>query len=68
VYAIALSFLCRFAALTGGKTLKNKHLLFLSRDALTTGIDFRKLWANRKYFLELKTLGSHISGEESAIR
>ncbi|HOF21088.1 MAG TPA: DUF5916 domain-containing protein [Bacteroidales bacterium] len=41
---------------------------FPARNAFTGGFDLRHHWKDKKYFLETKLLGSHISGNTSAVR
>ena len=50
------------------RAIRDEHLNFLGRDALSVGIDFTKYWADRKYFMEFKAIGSHIGGDQEAIR
>lgn len=50
------------------RAIRDEHLHFLGRDALSVGIDFTKFWKDRKYFLEFKTIGTHIGGDQEAIR
>ncbi len=50
------------------RAIRDDHLNFLSRNALTYGLDFTKFWADRKYFIDAKVIGSHIDGDEEAIR
>ncbi|MFA7182175.1 MAG: DUF5916 domain-containing protein [Bacteroidales bacterium] len=50
------------------RAIRDEHLDFLGRDALSLGLDFTKFWADRKYFMEFKALGTHIGGDEEAIR
>ncbi len=47
--------------------INKDYLNFLSRNALTYGLDFTRYWDDRKYFFELKTVGSNINGENDAI-
>jgi len=49
------------------RAIRDEHLNFLGRDALSVGIDFTKFWADRKYFMEIKAIGSHIGGDQEAI-
>jgi len=49
------------------RAIRDEHLDFLSRDALSVGIDFTKYWADRKYFMEFKAIGSHIGGDKEAM-
>ena len=44
------------------RAIRDEHLHFLGRDALSVGIDFTKFWKDRKYFLEFKTT-AHILAE-----
>ncbi len=41
---------------------------FPARNAFTGGLDLRHHWKDKKYFLEAKLLGSHVSGNTSAVR
>ncbi len=43
------------------------HLNFQSTQAFTGGLDMLHRWKNRSYFIEIKTLFSHIKGETEAI-
>lgn len=49
------------------RAIENNYLDFLSRDALTYGLDFTRYWKDRKYFFEAKAIGSNISGDREAI-
>jgi hypothetical protein len=49
------------------RAIRDEHLNFLGRNALSVGIDFTKFWADRKYFMEIKAIGSHIGGDQEAI-
>jgi len=49
------------------RAIRDEHLSFLGRDALSVGLDFTKYWADRKYFMEFKAIGSHIGGDKEAI-
>lgn len=49
------------------RSIHSDHLRFLPNNAFTYGINFIKYWQDRKYFLELKTVGSRISGDGEAI-
>ncbi len=49
------------------RSIKEEHLEFLPERASVGGIDFLHTWKNRKYFLDLKSFYSHISGSEEAI-
>lgn len=49
------------------RIINKDYLNFLSRNALTYGLDFTRYWNDRKYFFELKTVGSSINGEREAI-
>ncbi|HNX65658.1 MAG TPA: DUF5916 domain-containing protein [Bacteroidales bacterium] len=49
------------------RVIKNDYLNFLSRDALTYGLDFTKYWSDRKYFFEVKAVGSNVYGDKEAI-
>lgn len=50
------------------RVIRNDYLDFLSRNALTYGLDFTRYWKDRTYFFEIKTIGSNISGDKEAIR
>ena len=47
--------------------INQDYLNFLSRNSLTYGADLTKYWNNRKYFLEVKAIGSSINGDQDAI-
>src|SRR5665648_83083 len=47
--------------------INEDYLNFLSRNSLTYGLDFTRYWNNRKYFFEVKTIGSSINGDSDAI-
>lgn len=47
--------------------IKDDYLNFLSDDATTYGLDFTKYWKERKYFIELKTIGSNINGDKESV-
>lgn len=49
------------------RVISEEYLNFLSRDASTGGIDFTRYWDDRKYFLEVKAVGSSINGDKNAI-
>lgn len=49
------------------RSIKNDYLNFLSSNALTYGVDITKYWADRKYFAEMKAIGSNIYGDKEAI-
>jgi len=50
------------------RSIRDEHLNFLVRDALSVGLDFTKFWADRKYFMEFKAIGTHVGGDQEAIR
>jgi hypothetical protein len=50
------------------RAIRDKHLNFLGRDALSVGLDFTRFWADRKYFMEFKAIGTHVGGDQEAIR
>jgi hypothetical protein len=50
------------------RSIKNDYLNFLSKNALTYGVDVTKYWDDRKYFVEIKAIGSNIYGNKDAIR
>lgn len=43
------------------------NLAFLHRAAYTGGLDFLHTWKNKKYYISLKTIFSHVLGDEEAI-
>ena len=47
--------------------IRTNELRFLSANALTYGLEFTRYWKDRKYFVELKTIGSNINGDHLAI-
>lgn len=49
------------------RNIKDKHLEFLSDNALVGGLDFEHNWLNRKYFLSGKSFFSKINGSEEAV-
>lgn len=49
------------------RSIKDDYLNFLSRNALTYGVDFTRYWNNRRYFFEAKAIGSSINGDKEAI-
>ncbi len=49
------------------RDISDPDFYFLNRDAYTGGIDFTKYWKNKKYYLKLNTVFSHISGDSVAI-
>ncbi|HHS12175.1 MAG TPA: hypothetical protein ENN03_00240 [bacterium] len=49
------------------RDIRYDELLFMNRDALTGGIDFRHEWKDRNYFLSFNSVFSHIRGDESAM-
>jgi hypothetical protein len=49
------------------RSIKERHLDFLPEMATVGGINFQHNWLNRKYFVDLKTFYSQISGSETAI-
>jgi len=49
------------------RSVKSDNLEFLSRNALTYGLEFTRYWKDRKYFLEAKAIGSNINGDAEAI-
>lgn len=50
------------------RSVQNQYLQFLSNNALTYGLDFTHYWKDRTYFTEIKTIGSTINGDVTAIR
>ncbi len=49
------------------RDLRNDNLLFLNKSAITYGFDFTQFFYQKKYFIKLNTLGSHITGNKQAI-
>jgi len=47
--------------------IRDKHLYNLPLNSLTGGLDYRHNWKNRSYFVDIKTLFSHINGKTEAI-
>jgi hypothetical protein len=49
------------------RSIKDNHLEFLPEKSWVGGFDFQHNWLNRKYFVDLKTFYTNISGSEEAI-
>lgn len=49
------------------RSIEDDNLNFLSRNAMTYGVDFTRYWNDRKYFFEAKAIGSTINGDKEAI-
>ncbi|MBN1819601.1 MAG: carbohydrate binding family 9 domain-containing protein [Prolixibacteraceae bacterium] len=49
------------------RSIKDEQLEFLPEKSTVGGINFQHNWANRKYFIDLKTFYSNIRGSETAI-
>lgn len=49
------------------RVIKNNYLEFLSKDALTYGLNLTRYWDDRKYIFDAKLVGSSIDGNTSAI-
>jgi len=49
------------------RSINDEHLLFLPDKSWVGGFDFQHNWMNRKYFVDLKTFYSNISGSEQSI-
>ena len=49
------------------RRIEDEHLNFLNRSAYTGGLDLRRHWKNKTYYLDVKTLFSAIQGHEQAI-
>jgi len=47
--------------------IKDTQLYHLPLNSITGGLDFRHSWQNRSYFIDVKTLFSHINGKTEAI-
>lgn len=50
------------------RSISDNHLKFLNTAAYTGGFDIRHQWDNKTYYMELKTIFSHIRGDKSAIQ
>ncbi len=50
------------------KFINDPQLKFLNREAYTGGIDLLHYWKDKEYFIEARTAGSNIAGDEKAIR
>lgn len=48
--------------------IHEQYLDFLSRNALTYGLEFTRYWKDRTYFFQVKTIGSQINGKEESIQ
>lgn len=49
------------------RNINSDALLFLPKNATTGGLDFTQYWDDRKYFLTVNSVFSHISGDSLAI-
>ncbi|MFC2123290.1 DUF5916 domain-containing protein [Bacteroidota bacterium] len=49
------------------RSLNQRYLTHLNREAYTGGIDFSHFWHKKTYYVEAKTVFSHITGAPSAI-
>lgn len=49
------------------RNIDDEHLNFLTKSALTGGIDFQHNWKKRKYFVDFKGIFSDINGDKTAI-
>ncbi|NQU84387.1 MAG: carbohydrate binding family 9 domain-containing protein [Mariniphaga sp.] len=49
------------------RSIKDDQLDFLPQKAIVGGFNFQHNWANRKYYIDIKTFYSNISGSETAI-
>ncbi|WMJ71864.1 DUF5916 domain-containing protein [Cytophagaceae bacterium ABcell3] len=49
------------------RKLDEPHLNFLHREAYTGGFDFLHHWKDRNYYVSLKSLFSHVAGDEESI-
>lgn len=49
------------------RSIQDDHLNFLPESSLVGGLDMVHNWKNRKYFIDLKSFYSRISGSEQAI-
>jgi hypothetical protein len=49
------------------RSIEESHLQFLPDKSWVGGFDFQHNWLNRKYFIDLKTFYTNISGSEEAI-
>jgi hypothetical protein len=49
------------------RNIDDDHLDFLSKSAITGGIDFQHNWKKRKYFVDFKGFFSDIQGDKQAI-
>ena len=49
------------------RSIDDEHLDFLSKSAMTGGIDFQHNWKKRKYFIDFKGFFSDIKGDKEAI-
>lgn len=52
---------------SANRFIKDDHLDYKNRNALTTGIDFLHQWHDKEFFLDAKLIGSSISGAPHAI-
>ena len=49
------------------RSIHDKNLLFLPKNAFSGGLDFTQYWGERKYYLKTTVVGSHISGDSLAM-
>jgi len=49
------------------RRIDQKQLGFLNKAAYTAGVDIRRQWDNKTYFLDLKLAGSYLNGAPEAI-
>lgn len=49
------------------RVLDQPYLNYLNRNAYTGGMDFRTHWKNKTFFMDVKTVFSHIAGTEWAM-
>lgn len=49
------------------RRIQDSHLEFLPDAAYTGGLDFRHHWHNKTYYLDVKTIFSHVRGSEESI-
>lgn len=48
--------------------IKDTHLEFLGRNALTGGLDLLHQWKDKKYYVDARLVGSYVNGSELAVR
>lgn len=49
------------------RMLDQPYFYYLNRNAFTGGLDFRTHWKNKTFYLDVKTVFSHITGSELAM-